>query len=166
MLTNQRTLKTIIGMKKSILFVVAVLMAVLFTACETKPVNPEPETLYGNVAKPQWADTSSYDYSSSMTAIIKVDLAARYPALAKDFVLDEKDVLAAFSGDKCIGVAKVTQGIFFLYVTGTDGAVTLRYYSGHYSNLFVVKDAFVYQNDLIVGSYSKPFTPVFELEKP
>ena len=39
------------------------------------------------------------------------------------------------------------------------GTVTLRYYSAYYTNLFEVKDAFVYRNNASIGTVSEPYCP-------
>lgn len=154
-------------MTKKYLFLAVGLIALLLVGCtdKNKPVNPEPEDLHGNVARPAWTDPERYDFSSSMTALVKVDLASQYPAAAKDFQLHENDLMAAFIGDSCIGVAKKINSHFELFMTGTEGNVTLRFYSGFYSNLFVAQDAFTYHNDSNLGDWSKPFVPVFVLSK-
>ena len=48
---------------------------------------------------------------------------------------------------------------------GTDGAVTLRYYSAHYKNLFEAKDAFVFRNDDHLGTVAAPYAPAFVVVK-
>ena len=97
-----------------------------------------------------------FDLTSSMTAVVKVDLKAQYPNIAKDFVLDDTDLLAAFSGDICLGVTSPDEGLFYLYIGVpigvTPSSVTLRYYSAHYKNLFEHKDAFPYLNDECLGT--------------
>lgn len=153
---------------KNYLFLIALVMSVLtFTSCDkNKGKGLDPETLAGNVEKPTWvADTVSYDYSSSMTAVIKVDLLASYPVMAKDFQLNDNDLLSAFSGETCVGVAKCVNGLFYLFVAGKEGPVTLRFYSGYYKNLFEAKDAFTFQNDAILGTYTEPFKPTFLVVK-
>ena len=95
--------------------------------------------------------------TSSMTAVIKVDLAAQYPDKASDFVLDDNDLLAAFSGETCLGTATPQDGLFYLFVAGINNdPVTLRYYSAHYKNLFEAKDAFPFVNDNHLGTVAEP----------
>ena len=152
-----------------------------FAACKkdkNDPEQPQPEqqtqpqqteTLAGNVARPSWSVPTKYDYSSSMTAVIKVDLKAQYADLAADFVLNANDMLAAFSGETCLGIAKYEEGLFFLYiaspVTGNPSSVTLRYYSANYKNLFEAKDAFTFANDANLGTTAEPFKPAFVVAK-
>ena len=73
--------------------------------------------------------------------------------------------LAAFIGDNCVGVASPKEGLFFLYIAGTEGTVTLRYYSAHYKNLFEAKDVFAFKNDDHLGTVAEPFTPTFVVVK-
>ncbi len=119
----------------------------------------------GNVSRPTWTAPSEYNYTTSMTAIIKVDLSAQYPALASDFILKDQDIVAAFSDDKCLGIASQENKLFFLYVTGTEGAVTIRNYSAFYSNIFEAKDAFEFKNDAQLGTIANPYKPAFTVKK-
>jgi len=128
--------------------------------------DPEPtETLAGNVARPSWTAPDVYDMTSSMTALIKVDLKAQYPKLAADYKLDANDVLGAFSGDTCLGVGTIVDGLFFIYIDATQGAVTLRYWSAQYKNLFEAKDAFPYANESKIGTVAQPYTPKWSVVK-
>ena len=125
----------------------------------------KPESFAGNVAKPTWTVPADYDYTSSMTAVVKVELAAQYPDKGADFVLDSNDLLAAFSGETCLGIASPQDGLFYLYIAAPtangNAAVTLRYYSAHYKNLFEAKDAFPFANDTQQGTVATPFVPMF-----
>ncbi|MBQ7530793.1 MAG: hypothetical protein IJT12_03735 [Paludibacteraceae bacterium] len=72
-------------------------------------------------------------------------------------------MLAAFNSrsESCLGVASPKEGLFFLYIAGTEGAVTIRYYSAQYKNLFEAKDAFAFQNDAHLGTVAEPFIPTW-----
>jgi len=153
---------------------VCVAVMTLFSACKkengTEPEDPttpqtQPQqTLVSDKARPSWNAPQEYDYTSSMTAIVRVDLKAQYPELAKDFKLTENDLLAAFSGTTCLGTATPSEeDLFFLYVVSTEGNVTLRYYSGQYKNIFEAKDAFPYRNDTQLGNVAEPFVPAFKV---
>lgn len=128
-----------------------------------EPVTPTPpeETLKGDIARPTWTAPDDYDYTISMTAVVKVDLSASYPELAKDFELQDNDVLAAFCGDKCLGTISPNDGLFYLYIVETEGNVSLQYWSGYYTNTFVAKDAFEFKNGAHIGTVSDPLTPKF-----
>jgi hypothetical protein len=140
------------------------LCALLLFAAGCKDKNA-PETFASDQPRPTWTAPEKTDMTSSMTAVVKVDLAAQYPETAADFVLDDNDLLAAFSGETCLGVASAQDGLFFLYIAGTEGAVTLRYYSAHYKNLFEAKDAFPYHNDDHLGTPDSPLIPTFVVVK-
>ena len=151
-------------------------VTICFAGCKKDKNDPEQqtqpqqtETLAGNVARPTWTAPEVSDMSSSMTAVVKVDLKAQYPETAADFVLDNNDLLAAFSGETCLGTAQPQEGLFFLYiaapVTGNPSSVTLRYYSAHYKNLFEAVNAFPFVNDTQQGTIAEPFKPAFVVAK-
>jgi len=138
------------------------------TICALMGCKNEPETLVGNVPDPAWTFPAEHDYTSSMTAVVKVDLPASYPELAKDFVLTGKDRLAAFSGSTCMGVASPKDSLFYLYIapqTSFSGEVTLRYYSAHYKNLFEAENTFTFANDSRLGTVAEPFTPQWKVSR-
>ena len=138
-------------------------LTVFFSGCKDQN---KPESFVSDQARPTWTAIEVPDMSSSMTAVIKVDLKAQYPNQAADFVLDDNDLLAAFSGDLCLGTATPQDGLFYLFVAGiNDDPVTLRYYSAHYKNLFEAKDAFPFQNDAHLGTVAEPFVPTFTVGK-
>ena len=132
----------------------------------TQPDRPTPvETIKGNVDKPSWTVPTDYDYTSSMTAVVKVDLTIKYPDSAKDFALTDNDLLAAFIGDQCLGVSSPNDGLFYLYIVGAEGAVTLRYWSAQYTNIFEVTNAFDFHNNDNLGTVAQPLTPTFVVKK-
>ena len=164
-------------MKRYLYSVICILsvLTVLFSSCEKTPQNT-PETFASDKARPTWTAIEQSDMSSSMTAVVKVDLKAQYPESAADFVLNEGDLLAAFSGETCLGTATLQDGLFFLYIAGQTSnsdsgltsksdAVTLRYYSAHYKNLFEAKDAFPFVNDNHLGTVAEPLICNFALLK-
>ncbi len=150
---------------KFYILVLSTMLLCTFTGCK----NNEPENFSGNVSKPTWSVPSNYDYTSSMTVVLKVDLAAQYPSLAAAWQTQSDDLLAAFVEGECIGVAKLLDnGLFNLYLSAPSqgsGKVTLRYYSAYFKNLFIATDAFVFKNDSHLGTIAAPFTPKFVVEK-
>ena len=130
-----------------------------------------PESFNGNVARPTWTAPEVSDMSSSMTAVVKVDLKALYPETAADWQRLDNDLLAAFAGETCLGIGawKEEAGAYWLYiaapVTGNPSSVTLRYYSAHYKNLFIAADAFPFRNDDHLGTVAQPLTPKFTVVK-
>ena len=157
-------------MKTNKLAIALLSVAMLLGACKGKET-PEVVTLAGNVAAPEWVAPTDYDYSSSMTAVVKVDLLAAYPESAKDWEQKATDQLAAFIDGECCGVGVLEDDdLFYLYITDkvdaqTPGSVTLKYYSTHYKNLFEATDVFVFQNDAYYGSPTEPFAPSFAVIK-
>ena len=147
-------------------FALCSLFLVGLTACKGNGKN-EPSTLISDKEKPSWtAPVDDYDMSSSMTATVKVDLTINYPKLIKDAErsIGEGDLLAAFAGNKCIGVTTPQEGLFFLYITPpaeADAVITLHYYSSILKNLFVAEETFTFANDTQLGSYTEPYTPTF-----
>ena len=131
-----------------------------------------PPSLQGDVAQPAWTAPADYDYTSSMTAVVKVSLLEQYPSMAADWQLNDSDRVAAFVGDECLGVVTPQEGLFYLYVAGSTSSdqeqmtnVSLRYWSAHFKNLFEVKDAFPFKNDDHIGSVAEPFAPKFVVVK-
>ena len=157
-------------MRKSIIISFACALMLLITGCNNKPEpKPEPENLSGEMSAPAWTNPTNYDFGSSMTAVVKVDLLKDYPESAKEWTLKPEDKLAAFMGDMCCGVAEQSDGLFWLYITEPENAsdvlVSIRYYSAHFRNLFEAEDAFPFQNDAHQGSVTEPFIPAFKVIK-
>ena len=150
-------------MKKSFIFALcslSMVMLLLFSGCKNK--EQDPETFVSDKTRPVWTAPEKSDITSSMTAVVKVDLKAQYPSIAADFVLNENDLLGAFSGEQCLGVAQLQEGYFFIYINSpaeSSSQVTLRYYSAFYKNLFEAKDAFPFKNDDILGTIADPYIP-------
>ena len=140
-------------------------LAVLLAACDdkNKPTpTPTEKDLYGNAACPTWTAPANPDPNTSMTAVIAVQKLAG--VTIPDSVVSANDMLAAFSGETCLGIAKYNEGLFFLYIaspTSNSAAITLKYYSAHYTNLFIAADAFPFVNDTQQGTPDTPFIPAF-----
>ena len=117
----------------------------------------EEQTIHGNQPRPSWVVTDESNLLSSMTAIIKVT--TLNGQAIDDTMVGADDLLAAFIGEKCVGIAEYKDGLFYLYLSAEEGTVTLRYYSAYYTNLFEVKDAFVYRNNASIGTVSEPYCP-------
>lgn len=121
-----------------------------------KGVN-EPQTIHGNQPRPSWVVTDESNLQSSVTATIKVT--TLNGQAIDDTMVGADDLLAAFIGEECVGIAEYKDGLFYLYLSAEEGIVTLRYYSAYYTNLFEVKDAFVYRNNASIGTVSEPCCP-------
>lgn len=127
----------------------------------TDPENPQ-KNLNGDVARPTWTVPEDYDYTSSMTAVIKVT--SLNGQMVNDSVVNDSDLLAAFIGEECRGIATYDSGLFYLYIAGPGEAVTLRYWSAHYKNLFAA-EPIPFVNDTQVGSTAEPYKPNWVVAK-
>ena len=156
-------------MKKYFIFALcslSMVLLVLFSGCKNK--EQDPETFVSDKTRPVWTAPEKSDITSSMTAVVKVDLKAQYPSIAADFVLNENDLLGAFAEEQCLGIAQLQEGYFFIYINSpaeSSSQVTLRYYSAFYKNLFEAKDAFPFKNDDILGTVAEPLIPAFVVVK-
>ena len=136
---------------------------------DTVPVRNIPA---GTLPDPGWTVAPGYDYSSSMTAVVAVDLLASYPVLTPaDWQVDTADRLGAFAGDLCIGVTAPSDSLFFLYIvapqqgdskTGSD--IKLVYYSAQLHNLFLGDTLLRFENGARLGSVAEPLKPLFTNE--
>lgn len=152
-------------MKNRIMIIVSCTLLLMAAGCKNK----EPKTLLGNEQQPAWTVISDHDYSSSMTAVVEVDMSLSYPKLASQWQLNDGDVMAAFMDGQCVGVTSPSDGLFFLYIahpsnSTTDGIVTLHYYSAAVKNIFVAKEPFNFSSDTRMGSISEPYKPAFYLK--
>ena len=153
------------------LFVILSCAMLLFAAgCKEKNTPEDPgttpvENIAGNVSKPSWSNPDDYDMTSSLTAIVKVDLSIKYPeqAAKEHWAVASDDLLAAFAGESCIGVAELSDGLFWLYVTAPENneEITIKYYSSKLKNIFVSEETFPYRNDYQLGTVSAPYSPAF-----
>ena len=151
--------------KQLYIFVLCTFALSAFFGCKEKN---KPESFLSDKARPTWTAPEKSDITSSMTAVVKVDLKAQYPSIAADFVLNENDLLGAFAEEQCLGVAQVQEGYFFIYINSpaeSSSQVTLRYYSAFYKNLFEAKDAFPFKNDDILGTIADPYIPSLAVVK-
>ena len=142
-------------------------LMLLAAGCKQKPV--EPESIIGTTVRPVWTDPEDYDMSSSMTAIVKVDLSKTYTAEqlnAANYQQTAEDLLAAFSGDKCLGVAEQVNGLFFLYITAPEEGsnVTIKHYSSVLKNIFTAQPV-AFRNDTQLGTVSEPYLPAWTVVK-
>lgn len=156
-------------MKKSIIILIA-LMGLLVTGCQkenvTAPITPDkPDIPTGNLSAPYWIVSPNYDYSSSMTAVVKVDLTITYPSIGDEWQLTPYDLVGAFCGERCVGVAEPTDSLFFVYITPPDAEntepITLRYYSRLLKNIFYSDDTFPFKNGEQQGTVTDPLRPRF-----
>ena len=123
--------------------------------------------LFAVSCKKDSKDSDDYDMTSSMTVIASVDLSLTYADQVQStgWTVEEDDLLAAFDGNQCIGIAKPSEGLFYLYVTAPSNGseVTLKYYSAKLKNLFTASTTLTYGNDAIIGSVSAPYAPQWKV---
>ena len=160
-------------MKKSIIILIA-LMGLIVTGCQkenvTAPITPDnPDIPAGNLSAPYWLVSPNYDYSSSMTAVVEVDLSLTYPQIDNNWHVDTADMVGAFCDDKCVGVAKPTGSLFFVYITSPNPSlnshVSLRYYSAVLKNIFYGDVEFPFNNGDRRGTVNNPLRPLFRAEE-
>lgn len=151
-------------MKRNILTLGITMISVLLflASCgkEEGGNNVEPDPMFGNITDPAWSVSADYDYTTSMTAVISVDLQGRDSL----WTIDSADRVAAFVGDECVGLANPSGSLFFLFIVppqhGGDD-ITLRYYSYYYRNIFRSDTVFSFSNGSQQGTVSNPFLVVF-----
>lgn len=154
-------------------FPIFVFLLVLVAACSkdntssTTDTVPQRNIPSGTIPIPGWDVAPDYDYTSSMTAVVEVDLTTTWPDITPvDWQVDTADRLGAFAGDECIGVTSLTQSekLFFLYISSpseSDDDITLRYYSARLRNVFLADAILHFENGARMGSVADPLTPAF-----
>lgn len=138
------------------------LFLVALMGCKGRNEPEQTKTIAGNVSKPSWTAPSDYDMTSSMTALVEVDLSLSFKAdQLAGWKLSKDDLLAAFDGNTCLGVAMVKDGQFFLYITSPQegNSVSLKYYSASVKNSFTATESVPYQNNSKLGSPADPYMP-------
>ena len=91
-----------------------------------------------------------------MTAIVKINFQTA------------QGTLAAFIGDKCCGIGKYVDELWYLYIspaTEEGGNVQLRFYSPSLKRIFVAKETFPYVNDSNLGKVAEPYTAEWVVAK-
>ena len=150
-------------------FQFSILLLVSLTCCQKEqyivPVETDtPDTpVVDTVARPTWSVAPGYDYSSSMTAVVSVDLTS----LSSTWALDSTDLLGAFAGEECVGVVAPTADLFYLYIVAprtSSQEITLRYYSATLRNIYRADATFPFENGGRQGSTATPLTPNWENE--
>lgn len=144
-------------------------MSMFVTSCKNK--DKDPDSIVGDVSKPAWTEPENYDYSSSMTAIVTVDMTTAYTAAQLNEVgyqSSDNDVLAAFCGNTCLGLGEFDKdhNVYWLYISAPDSGdqVTLMYYSAVLRHIYAA-EPFQYQSDGNRGTIEQPYTPKWVLSK-
>lgn len=121
----------------------------------------------GNASVPSWTDPDKSVYPMSMTAVVRLS-----PVL--ETLAADGDMMAAFIGGECRGVAKKVMNdgvrLFFIHVkapSSENGDVELRYYSAAAKRTYVsVASDVKYEVDKIYGTAENPAFPDFEQSGP
>ena len=150
------------------LLVFSFLLLVSLAACQKEqhitPITTDTTDTHGDtVARPTWTVAPDYDYSRSMTAVVAVDLSQ----LHSSWQLDTADLLGAFAGEECLGVAAPTADLFYLYIVApreSSEAITLRYYSAQQQNIYLADTAFPFENGSRQGTTTTPLTPTWKAQ--
>lgn len=131
---------------------------------------------YGNIPSPRWSVDPDYDYGSSMTAVVCVDLAQTYTLAPEVWSIAPGDKLGAFVVDpvsgnaECVGVATPTlyedgndNRLFFLYIVAPQGRedINLWYYSERFHNIFQADCSFPFENGGRFGTIHEPAYPMW-----
>ncbi len=158
-------------MKTQLMIIISCALLLLAAGCkqdkDREPAGTQtPASLSGNEQRPAWAMPDGYDMTSSMTAVVRIDLTRNYAEEVKSagYQMTADDMLAAFDGNEtCLGVAEQADGLFWLYIAGngdSTGRIRLRYYSAALKNVFVSEE-FAFVNDTRLGTVNEPYTPLF-----
>ena len=75
-----------------------------------------PLTPSGSKPRPTWLVSDSLDMLSSMTVVVQVT--SLEGQAVDDKVVGESDMLAAFVGEECVGVAEYKTRLFFYLFSG------------------------------------------------
>ena len=121
----------------------------------------------GNASVPSWTDPDKSVYPMSMTAVVRLS-----PVL--ETLAADGDMMAAFIGGECRGVAKKVMNdgvrLFFIHVkapSSENGDVEFRYYSAAAKRVYVsVASDVKYEVDKIYGTAENPAFPDFEQSGP
>lgn len=133
-----------------------------------KDKKEELNTIIGQVDNPGWVVITDYDLTSSMTAVIQVDLSLSFTPeqlQSAQYRPSGEDKLAVFADNMCLGVGENINGLWHLYIASPidkePSTVVLRYYSTSLKNIFVGKEFITYKNDSQLGTIDEPYKPIF-----
>jgi len=161
-------------MKHIISYIILIIVFTFMWSCSksddngsTTPVQVDEPTwnidLSGSETAPtSWSTPSSGIYQFSMTAIIKLS------DFLEDYA-DSGDMLSAFIGNDCRGIAKpqIVNGksIFFLYIRGNSAEtqkVSFKYYSAKNKITYTCANVVDFTQNATYGQASNPAVPPFE----
>ena len=151
-------------MKTRVFSIIVCTLLLIVSGCG-KPVKEEPKSIIGSTEQPSWTAPMDYDMTSSMTAIVKIDLSGVYTSeqlSAAKYELTDGDLVAAFAGNECLGVAELQDGLYYLYICAptSEQDVTIHYYSKVLKTIFR-SAPFAFADGGHLGSIASPYTPTF-----
>lgn len=150
------------------MFIVVATISLFASSCKNS--GQDPEALVGEVSKPAWAVPENYDFSSSMTAIVRVDLTKTYKAeqlKELNYSIKDGDLLAAFCGNTCLGIGKykADKNAYWLYIaapeSGSGSQITIKHYSSVLKHIYTASETLPYNNGGNEGTPSEPYSPVW-----
>ena len=155
-------------MTNKILIIACALLCLV--GCKDK--KDEPNNLIGHVEKPNWEAVADYDLTSSMTAVVQVDLSLSFTQeqlQSAKYQPSQDDILAVFAENECLGVGVKDGDLWHIYIAPstrfTPTSLVLRYYSASLKNLFTGDKLITYQNDTQLGTMDNPYQPTFVISQ-
>mgnify|MGYP003293399786 CR=1 FL=1 len=150
-------------MTNKILIIACALLCLV--GCKDK--KDDPNGLIGQIENPAWEAITDYDLTSSMTAVVQVDLSLSFSEEQLQSVKyqpSSDDMLAVFANNECLGVGKEIDGLWFIYIVSNSSSpfdMSLQYYSASLKNIFIANELVPYKNDTKLGSIETPYRPIF-----
>jgi hypothetical protein len=123
-----------------------------FIAIFCLAVSCKKDESYRTFDRPTWQTTLD-GYSVSMTCVVTLD---------KNIIgyVDSEDILAAFIGNECRGVAEYTKDKFFLNIVGSPeetSLITFKYYSAKNKYLYQEEGLHSFVSNGVLGVSDEPY---------
>lgn len=113
--------------------------------------NCEKEEVFTHYEPPVWIQEQGI-FAVNMTAVVIL------PPNIKPY-LASSDMLSAFVGESCRGVASMVGDKFYITIKGNAGEVsnvTFKYYSSRNRYLYHAPDCVLFEPDLVYGTEDQP----------
>ena len=128
------------------------ILIVLFFATFCLATSCKKEESYRTFERPTW-ETTLDGYSVSMTCVMTLD---------RNIIgyVDSEDILAAFIGDECRGIAEYTKDKFFLNIVGSpeeSALITFKYYSAKTKYLYQEEGLHSFASNGVLGVSDEPY---------
>jgi hypothetical protein len=114
-------------------------------------LNCEKEEVFNRYDPPIWT-LEQGSYSVNMTAVVVL------PPNIKPYMASA-DMLSAFAGESCRGVASIVGDKFYITIKGSAGelsGITFKYYSSRNKYLYQAQNCVQFESDLIYGTEDQP----------